>query len=92
MKEAVLILNEAARLVGGDRAETHGDAKELHDKIALLWAAWLLVRRPGPLTAEDIAHMEVLKKMARTQCGTGTQDNYVDAAGYAALAGALRER
>lgn len=90
MKKAVSILEEAARLVGGDRAETHGDATILHDKIAVLWGAWLVIRRPGELTAEDIAWMEVLKKMARTQCGTGTRDNSVDACGYAAIAGALR--
>ena len=88
------ILQLAAKLVSGERAVTYGDMAILHDKIAILWEAWLKVRRDpnAPLTPEDIAHLDCLKKMARTQAGKGTPDSYTDAAAYAAMAGELSER
>ena len=92
------ILREAAGLVDGARAVTYGDMALLHRNIAILWAAWLKVRRDptAPLNAEDIAHMDTLKKMARSQCGEGAviirADNYVDAAAYQGIAGELSER
>ena len=88
------ILTLAAKLVSGERQATYGDMAVLHDKIAVMWAAWLQIRRDpnAPLNAEDIAHMDTLKKMARTQCGEGTPDNYTDAAAYQGIAGELSER
>ena len=93
MMKAGDILRRAADLVDGDRAETYGDMAILHDKIAIMWEAWLKVRRDpdAPLTAEDTAHMETLLKMARTQCGKNTEDNYTDGAAYQAMAGELSE-
>lgn len=87
------ILELAAKLVKGDRAVTYGDMAILHENIAILWNAWILVSRgvdPG-LTAEDIAQMESLLKKARTKSGEGTPDNYIDDAGYAGIAGELSE-
>ena len=88
------ILRRAADFVDGDRAKTYGDMKRLHTNIAILWDAWLKVRREpdAPLTAEDVAHMDTLKKMARTQCGAGCEDNYIDAAAYQGIAGELNGR
>ena len=87
------ILTLAAKLVSGDRAATYGDMGRLHTNIAILWSAWMKVRRDpaAPLTPEDVAHMDTLKKMARTQCGEGTEDNYMDAAAYQSIAGELNE-
>ncbi len=87
------ILREAAGLVDGAREATYGDMRALHDNIAILWEAWRKVRRDpdAPLNSEDIAHMDTLKKMARTQCGEGTPDNYTDAAAYQAIAGQLSD-
>ena len=87
------ILRRAADLVDGDRAKTYGDMKRLHTNIAILWEAWLKVRRDpdAPLNAEDVAHMMGDVKKARTQCGEGTEDNYIDAAAYPAIAGELHE-
>ncbi len=85
------ICRQAADLVRGDRAETYGDMAVLHEKIAVLWDAWLSARRDpsAPLTGEDVAHMSALLKMARSQCGEGTDDNYIDAAAYEGIAGEL---
>tara|TARA_R110000823_G_scaffold242581_1_gene367027 strand:- start:145 stop:462 length:318 start_codon:yes stop_codon:yes gene_type:complete len=84
-------LNKAASLVGGDRANTHGDKEANHSNIANLWAAYL---RNKPLddeclTPHDVAMMMVLLKVARTQAGSHNPDDYVDMAGYAGIAGGL---
>lgn len=85
------ILRQAAGLVDGDRAATYGDMRVLHGNIAILWNAWMKIKRDPDalLSAEDVAHMDTLKKMARTQCGEGTPDNYVDAAAYQGIAAEL---
>jgi hypothetical protein len=85
--QAVEILTTAANLVGGDRAKTHGDRYINHGKIASLWNAYLS-NHAGPLDPTDVANMMILLKIARTQSGgTHNDDNYIDAAGYAGVAG-----
>ena len=81
-------LLKAADLVGGDRARQHGDKLENHTKIAMLWNAWLLIRRnPGSdLTAIDVAQMMSLLKKARTQSGDYNPDDLIDDAGYTGVA------
>ena len=95
--QAVEILTTAANLVGGDRAKTHGDKYINHGKIASLWNAYLenagiVVRYENgtgiALDPTDVANMMILLKIARTQSGgTHNDDNYIDAAGYAGVAG-----
>jgi hypothetical protein len=87
---AVEILTTAADLVGGDRAKTHGDKYGNHSKIASLWNAYLYNRasHAADLDPTDVANMMILLKVARTQSGgTHNDDNYIDAAGYAGVAG-----
>ena len=83
------MLEDAVDLITGPRAESYGPVDENHDRIASLWNGWLGARREpaAPLTAHDALVMMALLKLARTQCGGGARDNYVDAAAYAALAG-----
>jgi Domain of unknown function (DUF6378) len=84
----------AAKLVSGERESTYGDKETNHDNIAMLWSAYLAVRRDptAPISALDVAHMMILLKLARTQLGAGHHhDNYVDMAGYAGIAGQLSE-
>ena len=82
---------EAARLVSGARQETHGDAGHNFENIAMLWNAYLSIRRGfgKPLTPTDIAHMMALLKISRTQLGAHAADDWADAIGYLALAGEL---
>ena len=94
---AVEILTTAAQLVGGDRAKTHGDKYLNHAKIARLWNAYIENKLGGSedtpmfgadLDPTDVANMMILLKIARTQSGgTHNDDNYIDAAGYAGVAG-----
>ena len=72
----------AIDLVGGDRARQHGEALAAHTNIAVLWSAYLRI----PISARDAALMMVLLKVARTKTGNFNLNDYVDAAGYAAIA------
>jgi len=82
------ICEKAAHLVSGDRARTHGDKVRNHQNIALLWSAYLGV----PITPLQVALMMALVKVARTKLGEYNEDNYVDLAGYAGVAGEIAER
>jgi hypothetical protein len=85
------IAQKAASLVGGDRQATHGDKAENHQNIADLWNAYLGGRLPL-LTARDVALMMALLKIARTKIGQHNIDDYLDLAGYGAVAGEIAER
>ena len=80
------ILREAEQIISADRERTHGKAEDNLANIATLWYAWCRVSRDAPMTAHDVAIMMALLKIARTQTGVYNRDDYVDAAGYVALA------
>ena len=95
MKEAADILNRAADLVGGDRASAHGEAVESLQAIGELWGHLLSLMGkplPEPLEARDVAILMAGLKIVRAYKGDeSSDDNYVDMAGYAGLAGAVRK-
>ena len=82
------ILHEAAAIVGGTRAATHGAAESSFAAIAADWTVYLASRRvpEGPIRPHDVAHMMVRLKQQRAEWGHFIRDNAVDAAGYSALA------
>ena len=85
------ILCEAMQCITVDRAATHGDAEDSFQTIADVWS-WWLSNRPlpdDPLTAADVAMMMALFKVGRIAGNKTHADNYVDLAGYAALAGEI---
>jgi len=94
MKKASDLANEAARLVSEDRNATHGDAEQNCQNIADLWNAYLDSHAVdfAPLTAQDVLLMMALLKIARTKTGALNLDDYIDAAGYVALAGELAQK
>jgi hypothetical protein len=82
------ILSRASEVTGGERQDSYGPVKMNLQRIADLWMAYL---SPGAIiTAEDVAWMMVLLKMARSSAHGYHEDNYVDAAAYAAIAGECR--
>lgn len=91
--KCVDILNEAANLVGGDRAAQHGPKLQNHQNIADLWNGYLaskfLVK--VELTPLDVTLMMVLLKIARTKSGAHNLDDYKDMAGYSAIAGEIAD-
>jgi hypothetical protein len=80
-------LETAHKLITGDRAKQNGAMRENHRNIARLWGGYL----ERPLTEQDVALMMVLLKVARTKGGNFNADDYVDGAGYMAIAAELAE-
>ena len=81
------ILDAARQAITVDRAATHGDAENTFGLIAAYWSAHL----GCVVTAGDVAQLMVLFKVARMKANPGHADNYVDAVGYAAIAGELAD-
>jgi hypothetical protein len=84
------IANKAAELVGGDRAESHGDMHQHFAHVAAMWSAYLKLEQP--LGAADVPHMMALLKIARTKSGSINVDDWIDGAGYLACAGEVSTR
>ena len=84
------ILDEAAALVGGDRAASYGDAALLHARAANLFNAYLdgraaLAGREDELiTPYDVAVFMLQIKIARMAYSPST-DSHRDVAGYASI-------
>ena len=79
------ILQQAERLITGDRAKEHGDARANFAKVAKMWSAMVGVE----ITPRQVPLMMVVLKVVRACDNPGNADNCIDAAGYAALAGEL---
>lgn len=79
------ILDHARQAITVDRAATHGEAEDCFGLIADLWSADLGV----PLTAVDVARLMVLFKLARAKGNPEHADSWIDAVGYAAIAGEM---
>ena len=79
------ILDEAKRLVYGDREQDYGHPKVDFGRTATLWRAYFQARGQGAVNvdASDVARMMMLLKISRLlHCYH--RDSAVDIAGYAA--------
>ncbi len=85
------ILDKTKKLVSKSRHDTHGDKVINHENIARLWTAYLQNKFKLNLVIlpEDVACLMSLLKFARTQAGNFNLDDFVDASGYAAIAGEI---
>lgn len=98
----VQFLKEGITLTEGDRDKQYGEPSVNFQNCAALFTAYLSGKARGriiaptggaklnsqyELTAEDVAWLNVLQKMARTFSGQPKDDTYIDAAVYAAIAG-----
>jgi hypothetical protein len=81
------ILARAAEVTGGERQDSYGPVRQNLQRIADMWTAYL----DYEVTAEDAAWMMVLLKMSRSGADGYHEDNYIDAAAYAAIAGECRK-
>ena len=97
------ILEAAAKCVNGDRDEQYGNPENSFSRIARLWNAYLFSRKEtyekvhydpvtqGPITAQDVAQMMILFKIARIKREKYHVDNWIDISGYAACGGEIEE-
>ncbi len=87
------ILIAAIQHVCGERDLEYGPPIEAHARIAGMWSAYLRGKHGADfaISAEDVAWLNVLQKMVRTMNGATAGDTYEDAAGYAAIAGEVRQ-
>lgn len=84
--KAAQICTRAAELVSGDRARQHGPKHGTFGTAAQLWSAYLCVE----IDPVEVAICIGLLKLARTRHGEEhNDDNFIDLAGYAGLAGEL---
>jgi hypothetical protein len=81
------VLQEAERLIHGDRQQSYGAAHKSFNRIAKLWTAYLeeKLAHGGPITPKDVASMMILMKVSRSVT-SNKRDNWVDIAGYSGLA------
>lgn len=79
------ILDTAKEYVTKDRAATHGDAERNFNLIACYWTAHL----DTIITAEDVAIMMTLMKLARAKANPAHADNWIDGCGYLACGGEI---
>lgn len=79
------ILDAAKKCVCGQREQDYGSPENNFGLIGMLWTTYL----DTLVTAQDVAMMMALLKIARIKTGTGTADSFVDLAGYAACAGEI---
>jgi len=88
------ILEQAKKLVSGDRHDKHGDKIVNHENIARLWSGYLQNKTQLKinLLPEDVANLMILLKVARSQAGQHNVDDYVDTCGYASIAGEIAEK
>jgi len=86
------ILAEAAKLTTGDRNAAYGHPYDNLTHMADMVSAYINGKYGCfvGLNAEDMAWIMVTAKMSRS-VATHKDDNYIDAAAYAAIAGECRE-
>ena len=80
------ILDTAKKCVCGQREQDYGSPENNFERIADLWNAYLGAKT---VDAVDVAMLLALLKVARIKTGRGTEDSFVDLAGYAACAGEI---
>lgn len=73
-------LEKAKTCVCGQQQEDYGTPEDNFGMIARLWSRYL----GYTVNSADVAAMMILLKIARIRTGTGTEDCWVDIAGYAA--------
>ena len=80
-------LEEAAKIVTGQRQYDYGNKYENHKNISDLWSAYL----GREILPHDVAICMLLVKVARLK-HRPTEDCYIDMAGYAAIAGEIQDK
>lgn len=86
------ILEEAIQCVTMNRNTQYGSPEDNFKLIGNLWTTYLTSKDKTTkfeISAEDVAIMMSLLKIARIATGGKVEDNYIDLAGYASCAGEI---
>ena len=83
-----ILLREAISITTKDRDSAYGNPEDNFANIAAYWSRYLSdsAKLEITLSAQDVAHMMVLMKIARLSTNPMHYDSLVDVAGYAACA------
>lgn len=79
------ILDSAKKCVCEDRESQYGSPEDSFSIIAGFWSIYL----DYAISADDVAIMMTLLKLARIATGRFKADSYIDACGYIACAGEI---
>lgn len=79
---ALSILDEARRIVYGDREQTHGEPARNLQAIATMWTPIF----GAPVTPQQVCLAMIALKVARAVNSPAHRDHWTDVAGYVALA------
>lgn len=89
-KDRGQILDEVKKTICQDRQDVHGNPEDTHRLIASFWWSYLNAIGPEPeISAQDVAVMMCLFKIARHAANPKHSDNLHDLIGYAAIAAEL---
>lgn len=88
------ILDAVKKTICNDRQDVHGNPEDTHALIANFWNYYLSEvqhrnKDGGWMTAQDVAVMMCLFKIARHAMNPSHKDNLHDLIGYAAIAAEL---
>ena len=90
--ERGLVLDEAKKVINGERQDSYGSPEDSFETIRELWYVWLKGKGfDVKLGVDDVAMMMLLLKVAREN-SSHKHDNIVDLAGYAGIYADLKEK
>ena len=84
-EKTISVLQEAHKIIYGDREKTYGHPSKNLKTIAIMWNAYMDSVGERKLNAQDVAVMMILLKSARLANDPSHRDSVVDICGYAAL-------
>ena len=90
MEKREKIVEKMCECIFKDRQNTYGKPEDCFQSIADFWNTYLGIKDDFfKLTKQDVANMMTLLKIARMRASPEHLDNYIDAAGYAVIAGSF---
>ena len=84
------VLQQAIDIINGERQDVYGSPEDSFAKIAGYWTTYLGDQMTDRITAEDVALMMTLFKIAR-EANQHKRDNIIDAAGYLGIYADMQE-
>ena len=90
MEKREKIVEKMCECIFKDRQNSYGKPEDNFQTIANFWNEYLGIKDDTfKLTKQDVANMMLLLKVARMKSSPEHLDNYIDAAGYAVIAGSF---